>query len=102
MGCKGINNVWEEWKFTMQTILDQHAPCQTKRVCNKSSPWINPELKHEMFARNLLKKKATKSNSPVDWLHFKEKRNAVNQLVRKTKKHYQNEIKKNLGNPKVT
>ena len=56
-----------------------------------------------MYARNLLKKKATKSNSPVDWLRFKEKRNAVSQLVKRTKKcYYQNEIKNNLGNPKGT
>ena len=89
--------MWEECKFTMQTILDQHTPCQTKRVHNKPSFWINSELKCEMFSINLLKKKATKSNS----LHFKGKRNAVNELVRKTIKcYYQSEIKNNLGNPK--
>ena len=39
-----------------------------------------------MYARDLLKKKATKSNSLADWFLLRQKRNAVNQLVRKTKK----------------
>ena len=56
-----------------------------------------------MYSRDLLKKKAMKSNLPGDWLHFKEKRNAVNQLVRRTKKlYYQDEIKNSAGNPKET
>ena len=53
--------------------------------------------------QGILKKKATKSNSSADWLLFKEKRNAVNQLAKKTKKsYYQEEIKNNSGNPKGT
>ena len=100
---KNINNVWEEWKLTMQGILDKHTPCRTKKVRNKPFSWINSEVKHEMYARDLLKKKATKSNSPADWLLFRQKQNTVIQLVRKTKKHYyQKEIKKNLGSPKGT
>ena len=56
-----------------------------------------------MYARDILKKKATKSNSSADWLHFKEKRTAVNQLMKKSKKsYYQDEIKNNSGNPKGT
>jgi hypothetical protein len=35
-----INIVWEEWKLKMLSILDKHAPWQTKRICNKPSPWI--------------------------------------------------------------
>ena len=98
-----ILTVWEEWKLTMQGILVQHAPCRTKRFRNNPFSWINSEVKHQMYARDLLKKKATKSNSPTDWLLFRQKRNAVNQLVRKTKKqYYQDEIKKNLGSPKGT
>ena len=60
-------------------------------------------IKCEMYSRDLSKKKAMKSNSPGDWLHFKEKRNAVNQLVKRTKKlYYQDEIKNSAGNPKET
>lgn len=98
-----INIVWEKWKFKMQSILDKHAPCRTKRIRNKPSPWINSEVKREMYAKDLLKKKATKSNSPADWLQFKAKRNAVNHLVKKSKKcYYKNELKNNLGNSKGT
>ena len=79
----------------MQSNLDRHAPCRTKKVRNKPTPWVTKEIKKEMYA--------IKSNSPYDWLCFKQKRNAVNQLVRRAKKcYYQNEIKKNIGNPKGT
>lgn len=68
-----------------------------------ASPWVNQQLKQEMYARDILKKKAIKSNSPADWLLFKKKRNVVNQLVKKTKKsYYQEEIKNNSGIPKGT
>lgn len=98
-----INIVWEDWKTTMQIILDRHAPCRIKRIRNKPSPWINLEIKREMYARNLLKKKAIKSNSSADWLLFKQKKNTVNQLVRRTKKcYYKDEIKNSSGNPKET
>ena len=26
-----INTLWSEWKFTMQNILDRHAPCRNKK-----------------------------------------------------------------------
>ena len=56
-----------------------------------------------MLTRDVLKKKATKCNSSNDWLVFKQKRNEVNPLVKKTKKlDYENEIKNNLGNSKGT
>ena len=95
-----INKIWESWKTALWAVLDRHAPCQVKRVCNVPSPWINEHLKKKMYARDFLKKKATKSNSVADWLHFKKKRNAVNQLVKWTKKCYcQKEIENNKGNP---
>ena len=76
---------------------------ETKRIRNKPSPWINPEVKCKMYTWNLLKKKAIKSNDPAGWLYFRANRNAVNQLIKKTKKsYYQNELKNNLGNPKGT
>ena len=61
-----------------------------------------PELKQEMYARDLLKKKASKTNAQTDWQNYKTKKNAVNLLIKKAKKtHYQNEIK-NMGNMKGT
>ena len=30
--CQNIDNVWVDWKLTMQGILDKHAPCRSKRV----------------------------------------------------------------------
>ena len=54
-----INHIWEDWKPTLQAVLDGHAPCRVKRVRNATSPWVNQHLKKEMYDRDILKKKAT-------------------------------------------
>lgn len=99
---ENISDARVTWKSILLNIVDKHAPCRMKRIRNKPSPWINPDIKREMYARDLLKKKAIKSNSPFDWLSFKTKKNMVNKLVKKLKKSYQSEIKNNFGNPKGT
>jgi hypothetical protein len=53
-----INIVWEEWKLKMLSILDKHAPCRTKIIRIKPSPWINSELKRELYTKDMLKKKS--------------------------------------------
>ena len=48
------------------------------KVRNRPAPWLNSEIKKEMFNRDLLKKKAIKSASQNDWSTFKKARNAEN------------------------
>ena len=65
---------WTAWKSKMLTILDKHAPSRTRKVRNRPSPWVTKEIKQEMYVRDLLKKKAIKSNASFDWLCFKNKK----------------------------
>ena len=73
------------------------------RIRNKSSAWINSDIKREMHARDLLKKRAIKSNNPGDWALYKTKKNSVNKLILNTKKSfYRNKIDKSSGDSKST
>ena len=68
--------------------MEKHAPLRTRRVRQKKSPWITPDLKQRMHDRNKLKRKAIKSRDPNDWKAFKRARNLVNNTVKISKQHY--------------
>ena len=36
------------------SIVDKHTPCRTRRIHNKPSPWLNPNIKQLMFKRDRL------------------------------------------------
>ena len=70
---------------------------------NKPAPWLNSEIKKEMFNRDLLKKKAIKSGSQDDWSTFKKARNAVNYSIRCAKsEYYHYKLNENAGDQKAT
>ena len=53
------NNALGIWKQIFEYIADSNAPLKKKRVKGKFAPWITPELKHDMFERDRLKKVAS-------------------------------------------
>ena len=52
--------MWNFWKLLFTSVADKHAPLRTKRVSNKSPPWITPELKSSIINRNYLKRLCTR------------------------------------------
>ena len=58
------------------------------RVTNKPAPWLNSQLKEEMYERDWLKKKASETHRPNVWKADKTKKLTVNKKVQKTKKDY--------------
>ena len=55
---------------------------------SNSFPWITPNIKNLMKARDFHKKKAVKFNSQVHWAKYKDTRNKVNSELYKAKKRY--------------
>ena len=41
------------------------------RVGGKNSPWIIENLRHKMYKRDLLKRKAASTNEPLSWEHYR-------------------------------
>ena len=44
------------------------------RVTNKPAPWLNSQLKEEMYERDWLKKKASETQRPDVWKAYKTKK----------------------------
>ena len=98
-----INETWHIWKSNFLNILNKHAPRRVIKVRNKPAPWLNSEIKKEMFKRDSLKKKAINSGSQNDWLTFKKAKNAVNYSIRCAKSvYYRHKLNEKLGDQKTT
>ena len=74
------------------------------RVRNKPPPWLNSQLKEEMYERDWLKKKVvSETQRPDVWKAYKTKKLTVNKKVKKTKKdYYKRQIEGASGNLKAT
>ena len=57
-----------------------------------SASWITPELNHDMFERDRLKKVASRSQSDADWTNYKQQKNKDNCNVKKAKITYYNNL----------
>ena len=75
-----VNRALAAWTKVFLSVVDKHAPCRTRRIRNKPSPWLNPNIL--MFKRDWLKKKATKAGMLEDWMAYKASRNLCNKEIR--------------------
>ena len=97
------NSMWCAWKTIFYKVVDKHAPIRTKRVRVAKSPWITSQLKQHMHERDVLKLKASCSNTPADWLNYKKCRNSVNTEIKNAKEsYYKKAFHDNAGNSRAT
>ena len=75
---QGVNRALVAWTRVILSVADKHAPCRTRRIHNKPSPWLNPDIKQLMFKRDWLRKKATKTGMLEHWTAYRTLRNLVN------------------------
>ena len=98
-----VNSAWNAWKDIFLNIVDKHAPTRVMRVRNKPAPWLNSQLKEEMYERDWLKKKVSETPWPDVWKAYKTKKLTVNKKVKKTKKdYYKHQIEGASGYLKTT
>ena len=82
------NEMWGTWKNLLMNVIDRHAPLRTWRISSKQSPWVTNELKHLMFKRDYLNKRAISSKDPEKWCEYRHARNQVNNEIKKAKRFY--------------
>ena len=82
------NKMWEIWKCILMATIDEHAPFRLRRVSNRKSPWITNDLRHQIFNRDYLKKKAVSINDPEAWGQYRQARNQINNAIKKAKRAY--------------
>ena len=98
-----VNNTWLIWKRNFMEIIDRHAPLKKRRLGKAKTPWINKNLLAGKWQKNILKRKACKTNTPNDWKSYKVAKNQYNRLIKNTiKSYYTDEIRNNKGNLKQT
>lgn len=91
---------WNALKQILTRTIDNHAPLINKNVKGKKSPWLTREIKAEMNHRDTLMRKFRQSKTTTDFDTFKQQRNKVNDLVRKTKSRYhQTQLRESVHNP---
>ena len=88
---------------TLSDIIEKHAPLRERRVTERFSPWITPEPKQLLRARDKLKIKAVKVKSQLLMNAYKQMRCKANNLNRKLKReHFSSKIELHKGNIKET
>jgi hypothetical protein len=58
------NEMCHTWNNMLMESIDKHAPLRSRRTRNRKPPWITNEIRHQMFHRDYLKKKAISSRDP--------------------------------------
>ena len=91
-----VNEALANWSTLPTIIIENHAPMQTMKVLNTSTPWLTTELKKLARTREKLKSAAVIES-------YKQLRNRVNNLKKKLKREcFSNIIACNKGNLKDT
>ena len=92
-----------EWERNFVNILDKHAPFKHRKVRNNYASYIDHELRHKMFLRNLYKKKHSKYGDANDWITYKNLKNEVNVMMNsKRKSYFSQELHEAKGDSKET
>ena len=90
-----------EWKHIFLSICNKHTSIITSKVRGKKTPWVNDEYIKLAHKRDKLKKRAEISGAVLDWAHYRQVRNYVNNLRKTLKKEYYHaNILENSRNPK--
>ena len=85
------------------SVLDKHAPFCQRKVRNYHAPYIDKDLRHKMFLRDLHKNRFNASRNTDDWQKFKKLRNEVNSLKSlKKHSHYSQKLEESRGDIKGT
>ena len=92
----------DQYNKVLISILEAHAPLQTKTVALRpAAPWYSEEINNLKRSRRKLERRWRMTKLPSDRKLFIEGCNAVNNLIRDSKKNYFSSlIKENQSNYK--
>jgi exonuclease III len=65
-------------------VLNEHAPLKQRTIKEEHVPYMNSDLRKEMYSRNMHKNKhLSDRKNPIKWLLYRQQRNKVTGLRRK-------------------
>ena len=99
----GLDNAVRLWSFHLSSIIEKHAPLRERRVTERFSPWITPDLKQLFRTRDKMKVAAVKAKSELLMSAYRQMRCKANNLNSKMKRNYfSNKIQSCAGDTKET
>jgi hypothetical protein len=69
-------------------ILSTHAPVKTRRPRNNPLPCMNSELRGAIYRKHVLHTQYTKQRNAKTWGKFRQQRNLVTKLKKKSMNNY--------------
>ena len=99
----GLDNAVRLWSFHLSSIIEKHASLRERRVTERFSPWITPDLKQLFRTRDKMKVAAVKAKSELLMSAYRQMRCKANNLNSKMKRNYfSNKIQSCAGDTKET
>ena len=96
-----INEAYSNFIQKLTSVIDEIAPCKTKRVKGNSKEWFDSVVSEGINNRDKLFKKLKKSRLPLDQENYKKARYEVKKLIAEKKRNYfETKLTENIGKPK--
>lgn len=96
-----IDDCLNTWNKLFLEVADLHAPVQTRKVRGQPTPWMTADISKCMKDRDFHLKKAKGNKSGHHWSKYRQLRNKVHRLIKKSKsQYYTSLIENSKGNTK--
>ena len=82
-----FDDVDESYWFYEQlinSVINEHAPMKSRTVLHKNVPYMNGELRRAINVRNMLRRRYYKLSSTINWERYRQQRNLVVKLRKKS------------------
>ena len=98
-----INVIADKFMRTLSLVIEKHAPSIERRVSEKYSPWLSPDLKALFRTRDRIKNAAVKAKSEILMNAYRQVRNqAKNMNSRLKREYFTNQLNECEGDLKQT
>ena len=95
-----VDDVMWAYNILLSDVVNLHAPVKTKVLKKPQLVYMNGELRRAINVKAMLKRKFDKCKNSTNWLLYKQQRNLVTSLKRKSMSQYFNERCNSNTNPK--
>ena len=83
-----VHLAYQNFSNTFLDIANKHAPLKKKKVLPKPLPYMNKNLKQEIYKKKMLFNKFQKCRSSRNWENFRKQGNLVVSMKRKSMNKY--------------
>ena len=98
---KGVNFKYKFFHDSVMTVIDKHVPFKessNKDIKDMKKPWVTKGIKAAIKKRNKFLETFIKTSDEFWYIKYKNHRNKINHLIRKSKKNHYNQFFSNITN----